>query len=47
MYKLLYFYESRLAESYEFPTEALCKWKINEFRKAGTHIFGHFVIQQP
>ena len=46
MYKLLYYYDGRLSESYEFPTKALCHWKINEFKKLGTHIYGHFVIQK-
>jgi hypothetical protein len=46
MFRLLYFYESRLAEAYTFPTKALCHWKLNEFRKAGTHIYGHFVIEK-
>ena len=46
MYKLLYYYESRLSESYEFPTKALCRWKMNEFNKLGTHIYGHFVIEK-
>lgn len=46
MFRLLYYYESRLAEAYTFPTEALCKWKINQFRTAGTHIYGHFVIEK-
>jgi hypothetical protein len=46
MFRLLYYYESRLAESYEFTSEALCYWKLNEFRKAGTHIYGHFVIEK-
>lgn len=46
MYRLLYYYEGRLSESYEFRTEALCHWKVNEFRKLGTHQFGHFVIEK-
>jgi hypothetical protein len=46
MFRLLYFYERRLAEAYTFPTKTLCYWKLNEFRKAGTHIYGHFVIEK-
>ena len=46
MYKLLYFYDGRLSESYEFPTKALCQWQVNQFTKLGTHIYGHFVIQK-
>ena len=46
MYKLLYYYEGRLSESYEFPTKALCQWQVNQFTKLGTHIYGHFVIQK-
>ena len=46
MFKLIYFYERRIAEEYIFPNERLCHWKINEFRKAGTHIYGHFVIEK-
>jgi len=46
MYRLLYYYESRLSEEYHFNSYALCKWKINEFTKAGTHIYGHFVIEK-
>jgi len=46
MYRLLYYYEKRLAESYEFPTKALCHWKLQQFRAAGTHIYGHFVIEK-
>jgi hypothetical protein len=38
--------KSRLAEAYTFPTKALCHWKLNEFRKAKTHIYGHFVIEK-
>ncbi len=46
MYRLLYYYEKRLAESYEFPTKALCHWKLQQFRAAGTHVYGHFVIEK-
>jgi hypothetical protein len=46
MYRLLYYYESRLSEEYHFNSYALCQWKIREFTKAGTHIYGHFVIEK-
>jgi len=28
------------------PTKALCHWKLQQFRAAGTHIYGHFVIEK-
>jgi hypothetical protein len=46
MYRLLYYYESRLSEEYTFNSYALCKWKIAEFNRLGTHIYGHFVIEK-
>jgi hypothetical protein len=46
MYRLLYYYEQRLSESYDFPTKALCHWQLNQFRAAGTHVYRHFVIEK-
>jgi hypothetical protein len=46
MYRLLYFYENRLSESYDFASKALCHWQLNKFRTAGTHVYGHFVIEK-
>ena len=46
MYRLLYYYENRLSESYDFPNKALCHWQLNKFRAAGTHVYGHFVIEK-
>jgi hypothetical protein len=46
MYRLLYYYENRLSESYDFPNKALCHWQLNQFRAAGTHVYGHFVIEK-
>ena len=46
MFRLLYYYENRLSESYDFPNKALCHWQLNKFRTAGTHIYGYFVIEK-
>jgi len=46
MYRLLYYYENRLSESYDFPSKALCHWQLNQFRAAGTHVYGYFVIEK-
>ena len=46
MYRLLYYYQSRLSEEYTFNNYALCKWKIAELNRLGTHIYGHFVIEK-
>jgi hypothetical protein len=46
MYKLLYFHNKELKESYTFPSEALANWKARELYRLGTHIYGHFVIEK-
>jgi hypothetical protein len=46
MYRLLYYYENRLSESYDFPSKALCHWQLNKFRAAGTHVYGTFKIKK-
>ena len=46
MYRLLYYHQTQLWESYDFPTLALARWKQRELNRLGQHIYGHFVIEK-
>jgi len=44
MFRLCYYYEDRLSESYDYHSRALCLWKKAQLRAAGTHVYGTFKI---
>jgi len=44
MYRLCYLINGEIRESYFFPSRQLAYWKMNQFKKAGTHNYGTFKI---
>jgi len=44
MYRLNYLIDGKVFESYDFPSRQLAFWKMNQFKKLGTHVYGTFEI---